>query len=117
VNSSINDIFTEIDAWVAAGDYIQRGNAAATGTPYSPATDVIAHKVSSLYGDIFATLGDAAEYANGVRDLVIDNTRMAREIAAAARRGEMDIERALSIMEILAMDSERKAEGLEASYG
>lgn len=117
----IADTLDEIDAYVALGEYIRRANAAATGDPYSPATEVIAGKISELYAGIFFSLADKAdavvEAAADTHRAVVDNIKMGRQIYAAAQQGLIPPDKAGTILNFLINDSEKKATDLEATYG
>lgn len=117
MDKTTEDKLCEIDMWVALGEFLRRGNAAAGTNPISPATEIIAGKVSLLYADILANLGNVAEFAFQVRDMVRDNTRMGQDVAAAARDGSIPLDKAIAILNVLIADSEKKASDLEATYG
>ena len=115
--NNIADRLREVDMWIALGEFIRRGNAAAGSNPISPATEVMAAKASLIYGDIFSRLGDWAQYAIDVREVARDNTVMGERVAAAAKQGMISPDRAIEILQFLVADSENKASQLEAAHG
>ena len=110
-------ILDDIDTIVAVGEYVGRSNAAATGVVRSPALEIIAAKVATLYGDVLLALGDDAKIVMDYRTGVQENSRWARTVADAMRSGHLEVDKGIPILQFLADDSDRRVAAAEAIYG